>query len=215
MTEDTFSDCYGDPGIHRRPKNHTTRHHTPRTAHRGVSGRAGQLTRHPSRLCHRDPVFQPAEGGGRPCRSPSTSTRCSRSCSPSSSSCSSARPQRPRQSLRSPCEAAPARARVGDAAPGRARGPRVRARRAGRPDAWALPPNGERRAHAETAFLEGMWARRRAGGEESDGGRTRAREGEAPLLTTRITQARAAPRASRTRVAPTARGSSRCRSRSA
>ena len=58
-----------------------------------------------------------------------------------------------------------ARAGGGRCPPGRARPPRVRARRAGRPDARAWPPNRARRAHAETAFLEGMWARcRRAAG---------------------------------------------------
>ena len=110
-----------------------------------------------------------------------------------------------------------ARARRGDAAPRPRPGPPRPGRAApgaGRPGLAPLTERGARtrkppfwKACGPTAAVPPA--------RESDGGGTRAREGEAPSLTTRITQARAAPRASRTRVAPTARGSSRCRSRSA
>ena len=55
-----------------------------------------------------------------------------------------------------------ARARRGDAAPPAAAGaPALGPRRAGRRAPGPGAPHRTRRAHAETAFLEGMWARRR------------------------------------------------------
>ena len=71
MTEDTFSDCYGDPGTHSASQE--PHHPSPRLA-----PHTGQLTRHPSRFrdepgnllgIHRGfvtgiQVFQPAEGRG-------------------------------------------------------------------------------------------------------------------------------------------------------
>ena len=189
MTEDTFSDCYGDPGTHRRPKNHTTRHHTPRSARRGVSGRQpGNLLGIHRGFVTGIQVFQPAEGRGDHA-APHQLQR---------GALGAARPVPLRVHLRVRSVRAnrfdrrarqPARARAagGTLPPGRARGPRARAapRRAPGARAWRPSPNA---AGARGNRLSGR-----------------------QYITTRITQARAAPRASPARRA----GSSRCRSRSA
>ena len=105
-----------------------------------------------------------------------------------------------------------ARARRGDAAPRPRPGPPRSGRAApgaGRP---GLAPLTERAARTrKPPFWKACGPAAAVPARESDGGGTRAREGEAPSLTTRTTQARAAPRASPARRA----GSSRCRSRSA
>ena len=223
MTEDTFSDCYGDPGTHRRPKNHTTRHHTPRSARRGVPGRQpGNPLGHRGLVTHRS-CFSAARRDAETMPLPINFNAvlsellaqflfvficASAASAPIASIAARGSPR--------------ARARRGDAAPRPRPGPPRPGRAApgaGRPG-LAPSPNAPR---ARGNRLSGRHVgppppcRRRG---ESDGGGTRAREGEAPSLTTRTTQARAAPRASPARVAPSsmvgaARGSSRCRSRSA
>ena len=223
MTEDTFSDCYGDPGTHRRPKNHTTRHHTPRSARRGVPGRSrATLVAHRGFVTHRS-CFSAAQRDAETMPLPINFSAvlsellaqflfvficASAASAPIASIAARGSPR--------------ARARRGDAAPRPRPGPPRSGRAApgaGRP---GLAPLTERAARTrKPPFWKACGpAAAVPPARESDGGGTRAREGEAPSLTTRTTQARAAPRASPARVAPSsmvgaARGSSRCRSRSA
>ena len=188
MTEDTFSDCYGDPGTHRRPKNHTTRHRTPRSARRGVPGRQpGNPLGHRGLVTHRS-CFSAARRDAETMPLPINFNAvlsellaqflfvficASAASAPIASIAARGSPR--------------ARARRGDAAPRPRPGPPRPGRAApgaGRPG-LAPSPNAPR----------------------ARGNRLSGRQ----YITTRITQARAAPRASPTRRA----GSSRCRSRSA
>ena len=188
MTEDTFSDCYGDPGTHRRTENHTTRQHTPRSAHGGVPGRSrATLVAHRGFVTHRS-CFSAAQRDAETMPLPINFSAvlsellaqflfvficASAASAPIASIAARGSPR--------------ARARRGDAAPRPRPGPPRSGRAApgaGRPG-LAPSPNAPR----------------------ARGNRLSGRQ----YITTRTTQARAAPRASPARRA----GSSRCRSRSA
>ena len=217
VSEDTRIACYWDPGTPRRIETPTTPPDAPRHVRRAVQKkeRAGGGGR--STQAEKQHIPREKEGRGDHA-APHQLQR---------GALGAARPVPLRLHLRVRSvranrfdrrEAAPPRARGGGTLPpGRGRGPRARAAPRRAPGARARRP-APNAARARGNRLSGRHVgppppcRRRG---ESDGGGTRAREGESPSLTTRITQARAAPRASRTRVAPTARGSSRCRSRSA
>ena len=163
MTEDTFSDCYGDPGTHRRLENHTTRQHTPCSAHRGVSGRQpGNLLGIHRGFVTGIQVFQPAEGRGDHAAPHQLQRGALGAARPVPLRVHlrvrSVRANRFDRRARQPARARAAGGRCPPAAPGApALGPRRAGRRAPGPGA----PHRTRRAHAETAFLEGMWARRR------------------------------------------------------
>ena len=161
MTEDTFSDCYGDPGTRRRLENHTTRQHTPCSAHRGVSGRQpGNLLGIHRGFVTGIQVFQPAEGRGDHA-APHQLQR---------GALGAARPVPLRVHLRVRSvranrfdrrEAAPARARGGGTLPpGRGRGPRARAapRRAPGARARRPAPNAARARAGCLAAIEAIGA---------------------------------------------------------
>ena len=188
MTEDTFSDCYGDPGTRRRPKKPRPSP-TPAPPTGAFGTPAGQPTRASIAALSRGILFFSRQEGRGDHAAPHQLQR---------GALGAARPVPLRVHLRGGSVRAnrfdrrarqPARARaVGDAAPRPRPGPpRARAapRRAPGARAWRPSPNAPR----------------------ARGNRLSGRQ----YITTRITQARAAPRASPARRA----GSSRCRSRSA